>query len=78
MAPKGQGPYSLVARETICTPTDWIPPPGLTHPCIWALLPGTGFLDLLLSKFPWVGAVEAKKNKAVPISSLAQTQVQPS
>lgn len=76
----------------MCAPTDWMSPPGLTHPCIpallsppdlthpciWALLPGTGFLDLLLSKFPWVGAVEAKKNKAVPISSLAQTQVQPS
>uniref|UniRef100_A0A8C7ART8 Envelope glycoprotein n=1 Tax=Neovison vison TaxID=452646 RepID=A0A8C7ART8_NEOVI len=35
---------------TVCAPTDWMSPPGLTHPCIWALLPGTGFLGLLSSK----------------------------
>ena len=33
--------------------------PDLTHPFIWALLPGTGFRDLFFSKFPWGTGAES-------------------
>ena len=33
-------------------PTDRMSPPGLTHLCIWALLPRAGFRDPPLSEFP--------------------------